>query len=60
MIPPQALFQLLRFVAANAAGCDHIPVFDHDSAAGFRCFTSPAAFRAYVEREILSLEPVAP
>jgi hypothetical protein len=30
------------------------------SAAGFRCFTSPAAFRAYVEREILSLEPVAP
>jgi hypothetical protein len=30
------------------------------SAAGFRCFTSPAAFRAYVEREILSVEPVAP
>jgi hypothetical protein len=30
------------------------------SAAGFRCFTSPAAFRSYVQREILSLEPVAP
>jgi hypothetical protein len=29
------------------------------SAAGFRCFTSPTAFRAYVEREILSLDPVA-
>ena len=26
------------------------------SAAGFRCFTSPAAFRTYVEREILSVE----
>lgn len=26
------------------------------SAAGFRCFTSPSAFRAYVEREILGLE----
>jgi hypothetical protein len=25
------------------------------SAAGFRCFTSPAAFRAYVEREILAV-----
>ena len=35
-------------------------MFDHASAAGFRSFTSPAAFRAYVEREILSLEPVAP
>jgi hypothetical protein len=30
------------------------------SAAGFRCFTSPSAFRAYVEREILSFDPVAP
>lgn len=60
MIPPQDPFQLLRFVAANAAGCDHIPVFDHASAAGFRWFTSPAAFRAYVQREILSLEPAAP
>ena len=29
------------------------------SAAGLRCFTSPSAFRAYVEREILSLDPVA-
>lgn len=29
-------------------------------AAGFRCFTSPSAFRAYVEREILSFDPVAP
>jgi hypothetical protein len=60
MIPPQAPFQLLRFVVANAAGCDQIQVFDHDSAAGFRCFTSPEAFRSYVQREILSLEPVAP
>jgi hypothetical protein len=25
------------------------------SAAGFRCFTSPADFRAYVEREILGV-----
>jgi hypothetical protein len=25
------------------------------SAAGFRCFTYPSAFRAYVEREILSV-----
>jgi hypothetical protein len=57
---PQAPFPLLRFVAANAAGCDHIPVFDHNITAGFRCFTSPAAFRAYVQREILSLEPLAP
>jgi hypothetical protein len=60
MIPAQAPIRLLRFVAANAAGCDQIPVFDPLSAAGFRCFTSPATFRAYVEREILSLEPVAP
>ncbi len=30
------------------------------SAAGFRCFTSPEAFRSYVKREILSLELVAP
>ena len=59
MIPPQDPFKLLRFVVVNPAGCDHIPVFDHASAAGFRCFASPAAFRAYVEREILSLEPVA-
>jgi hypothetical protein len=29
------------------------------SAAGFRCFTSPSSFRAYVEREILSLDPIA-
>jgi len=29
------------------------------SAAVFRCFTSPSSFRAYVEREILSLDPVA-
>ena len=28
------------------------------SAAVFRCFTSPSAFRSYVEREILSLEAV--
>ena len=28
------------------------------SAAGFRCFTSPSAFRSYVEREILSLDPM--
>jgi hypothetical protein len=56
MIPPQDPFQLLRFVAANAAGCDHIPVFGHASAAGFRCFTSPAAFRTYVVSEILSLD----
>jgi hypothetical protein len=25
------------------------------SAAGFRCFTSPAAFRTYVTREILAV-----
>ena len=60
MIPPQYPFKLQQFVASNAAGCDHISMFDHASAAGFRSFTSPAAFRAYVEREILSLEPVAP
>lgn len=30
------------------------------SAARFRCFTSSSAFRAYVEREILSFDPVAP
>jgi len=29
------------------------------SAAGFRCFTSPSAFRAYVEREILNVEAVS-
>ena len=29
------------------------------SAAGFRCFTSPAAFRAYVERENLIVEAVS-
>ncbi|MFO8237292.1 MAG: hypothetical protein R6U00_03365, partial [Prochlorococcaceae cyanobacterium] len=29
------------------------------SAAGFRCFTSQSPFRTDVEREILSLDPVA-
>jgi hypothetical protein len=29
------------------------------SAAGFRCFTSPSAFRAYVQREILTAEVAA-